>query len=157
MIAERLGHKARLEVERGYHVDYQQPSSIPTCPYMLADAKMVVTPMDGRVRGAGLVEFGGLDAPASPTPGKPIDRALAELYPGFRYRNRSEWMGFRPSTVDSLPLLGSSPASDAICFAFGHQHIGLTAGPKSGRIIADFVAGRKTNADLTPFAVGRFD
>ncbi len=156
-LAQALGHRTKMESERGYHVEYVNPSVMPAFPYMLSDKKVVVTPMDGRLRIAGLAEYGGLDAPASDKPTRLIDRAAKVLYPGLRFDERLEWMGQRPSTVDSLPLLGPSPQHRSVYFAFGHQHIGLTAGPKSGRIIADLIAGRTTNFDLCPYAVGRFD
>ncbi len=156
-LARLLGHRTEMESERGYHVEYVNPSIMPTHPLMLSDRKIVVTPMDGRLRIAGLAEYGGLDAPASAKPGRLIDRALSAVYPRLRYDERLEWMGQRPSTIDSLPLLGPSPRHRSIYFAFGHQHVGLTAGPKSGRIIANLIADRKMNFDLRPYAVGRFD
>ncbi len=156
-LASALGHRCRLESERGYHVEYDQPDPAPPLPYMLSDAKLVFTPMHRRLRGAGLVEFGGLEAPPGVAPLRLVDKALEALYPAFRHTARREWLGHRPSTPDSLPLLGRSSRHPAVFFAFGHQHVGLTSGPKSGRIVADLVAGRPTNVDLAPYAVDRFD
>ena len=61
------------------------------------------------------------------------------------------------TTVDSLPLLGPSPKAPAIHFAFGGQHLGLTMGPRIGRMTADMIAGRKPNIDIAPYRVDRFD
>ena len=66
-------------------------------------------------------------------------------------------MGQRPSTVDSLPLLGASPKAPAIHFAFGGQHLGLTMGPRLGRMTADLIAGRTPNIDIAAYRVDRFD
>jgi D-amino-acid dehydrogenase len=156
-LAAGLGHQSKIEAERGYHVEFVDATPMPELPYMLADRKLVLTPMDGRLRAAGLVEFGGLDAAPSKAPVRLLKAAAHSAYPELKYSECREWVGARPSTSDSLPLLGASPRHEAIYFACGHQHIGLTAGPKSGRIIADLIAGRTSNHDLRAFAVDRFD
>ena len=156
-MAERLGHKVPLEAERGYHVVLKNPSHMPPIPYMMADAKFAVTPMDGGLRCAGLVEFGGIDAPASDAPLKIFERRIRRIYPSLTWEGTESWMGRRPSTPDSLPLIGPSGKAAGVWFAFGAQHVGLTSGPKTGRLIADMIAGRTPNMDMTPFATDRFD
>ncbi|MDH3713974.1 MAG: FAD-dependent oxidoreductase [Gammaproteobacteria bacterium] len=156
-LAKKIGHKTGIEAERGYHVEFVDAAPMPVLPYMLADRKLVLTPMDGRLRAAGLVEFGGVDAAPDKAPIRLLKAAARDTYPSLTFSECLEWMGSRPSTSDSLPLLGASPAHKTVYFACGHQHIGLTAGPKSGRIIADLIAGRTSNRDLSAFAVDRFD
>ena len=65
-------------------------------------------------------------------------------------------MGQRPSTVDSLPLIGKLPDAPAIFFAFGSQHVGMTMGPFVGRLTADLIAGRQPNIDIAPYRTDRF-
>jgi len=156
-MAERLGHTVSLEAERGYHLVLEQPSVKPPIPYMLADAKFAVTPMDAGIRCAGLVEFGGVDAPPTPGRTKFFERRIRHLYPALEWSGTQTWMGRRPSTPDSLPLIGESTRARHVWFAFGAQHVGLTSGPKTGRLIADMIGGRTPNIDMTPFATGRFD
>jgi len=103
------------------------------------------------------VEFGGLDAPPSSPPLDLFRRALRRVYPGIEWNEEETWMGHRPSTTDSLPLIGESSLAKGIYFAFGAQHIGLTSGPKTGRLISDMIGQRRPNIDLTPFATNRFD
>ena len=136
---------------------YQNPSFRPPVPYSLTDAKFIATPMNAGIRCAGQVEFGGLKAGMSEAPFRVVRRWMALLYPDLEWDGESRWMGHRPSTIDSLPLIGPSPKSPAIHFAFGAQHIGLTSGPRTGRLIADMIAGRTPNIDMAPFRVGRFD
>ena len=64
-------------------------------------------------------------------------------------------MGFRPSTPDSLPLIGEI-AQSGIYTAFGHQHVGLTAGAKTGRLISDIVSQRMPNIDMSPYDPNRY-
>jgi D-amino-acid dehydrogenase len=68
----------------------------------------------------------------------------------------SVWMGHRPSLPDSLPVLGTSRATPDIIYAFGHGHVGMTAAPMTGRLVADLVTGRPPAIDITPFAPSRF-
>lgn len=156
-LAERLGHHINMDTERGYHIMLREPSVRPPNPYMIADAKFALTPMAEGVRAAGLVEFGGLKAAPSEKPIALFRRALDLVYPGMEWQAEDTWMGHRPSTADSLPLIGESTKARGIYFAFGAQHIGLTSGPKTGRLIADMIGGRRTNLDLSPFRTDRFD
>lgn len=156
-LARALGHEPALETERGYHVRLRGPSIRPPHPYMLADAKCAVTPMEAGLRCAGLAEFGGLDAPASKAPIELLKRRVRRLYPALTWEAEDSWLGHRPSTIDSLPLIGPSPRAPGVVFAFGGQHLGLTMGPKTGRLVADLIGGRNPNIDMTPYKVGRFD
>jgi len=156
-LARRLGHRPRLESERGYHLVLEGASVAPPGPYLLSDAKFGITPMEDGLRLAGLVEFGGLEAGPSAAPTRLQRRHIARVFPGIRWAGEQLWMGHRPTTADSLPHLGQSPKTPGILFAFGGQHLGLTMGPKSGRLIADLIAGRVPNIDLAPFRPDRFD
>jgi D-amino-acid dehydrogenase len=71
--------------------------------------------------------------------------------PGLDGTILSEWQGCRPSLPDSLPVIGRAPGRRNVWLAFGHQHIGLTLGPLTGRLIADLIAGRTPPIDLAPF------
>ena len=156
-MAKKLGIKRlALESERGYHIELHNPSAIPKAPMMVAAGKFVVTPMEGRIRCAGVVEFASTEAVAQDGPLKFIKRQIAALFPDLTYDHMSEWMGRRPATTDSLPLIGPAGAIDNGHMAFGHQHIGLTAGPKTGRLIADMVSNQSSNADLSAFDPARY-
>lgn len=157
-LAARLGHPVPLESERGYHVTVADPGVTIRRPLMYAAGKVVATPMAGGIRMAGLVEFGGLDAPPDPRRWDTLLHHLKTLLPDVRIApdRVSTWMGHRPSLPDSLPVIGPAPGFANVLYAFGHQHVGLTGGPKTGRLIADLVAGRHPNQDLSPFAVTRF-
>ncbi len=156
-LAKRLGHDPKLESERGYHLVLRGPNRRPPFPYSLSDGKFVATPMDAGLRAAGQVEFGGFDPRLSEKPFRIFRTRLCQLYPDLEWEDEERWLGHRPSTIDALPFIGPSPKAPAIHFAFGAQHVGLTSGPRTGRLIADLVAGRTPNIDISPFRVGRFD
>jgi D-amino-acid dehydrogenase len=76
--------------------------------------------------------------------------------PGLGGARRSEWMGSRPSHPDSKPAIGRSPHHRNAYFAFGHDHLGLTFGSITGKLIAELVAGKEPGVDLEPFRPDRF-
>ena len=155
-LGRQLGMKIPIESERGYHIDFWSPSVTPRSPVMIADGKFVITPMEGRLRAAGTVEFGGLDAPPSPEPLGLLERGIAAAIPGFRWSERTEWMGHRPALTDSIPVIGEIPGIKGAFAGFGHHHIGLTGGAKTGRLLAQMISGRTPNIDLTPYSAARF-
>ena len=151
----KLGLNVPLEAERGYHVVYKEPSQTPNNPMMIASGKFVATPMDQGLRCAGVVEFGGFDERLSAAPLKLLRKKVSEVFPNLTSSDQEEWMGFRPAPVDSLPLIGEVGRSGVFA-AFGHHHIGLTGGPKTGRMIADLICGNRTNTDMRPYEPQRF-
>ena len=152
-----LGLHVPMESERGYHLELHAPSAMPADPLMIAAGKFVVTPMDGRIRVAGLLEFAGLDAPPNPRAFAQLERLVRAALPGLAWRDTSRWMGHRPAPADSIPVIGEVPAARGAWLAFGHHHVGLTGGPRTGRMVADLIAGRRSNIDLAPYRPDRFD
>lgn len=150
-IAHKLGVRVPFESERGYHLEFINPSVMPAAPMMVASGKFVLTPMEGRLRAAGVIEFGGLDNGPSRAPFDMLRRQVAAILPDMTCDSVVEWMGHRPAPADSLPLIGANDTAGKSYSAFGHQHVGLTGGPKTGRIIADLIGGKKPNIDLGAF------
>ncbi|WP_235962546.1 NAD(P)/FAD-dependent oxidoreductase [Jannaschia marina] len=155
-IAQKLGLRLPFESERGYHIEFHDPSVMPRDPMMVAAGKFVLTPMEGRLRAAGVIEFGGLDAGPRHAPLDFLRRQVAALLPGLTWSDTTEWMGHRPATADSLPLIGPMGGKGRSFAAFGHQHVGLTGGPKTGRIIAGLIGGEAPNIDLGPFDLRKY-
>ncbi|MEM6985391.1 MAG: FAD-dependent oxidoreductase [Pseudomonadota bacterium] len=155
-LTDKLGVSIPLESERGYHLELVEPSFMPPAPCMVASGKFVMTPMDGRLRLAGVVEFGGLDAPPSRAPIELLKRQATQALPGLTWRDTREWLGHRPAPTDSIPLIGELEHLRGTWFGFGHQHVGLTGGPKTGRLLAQMISGKVPNIDMTPYAPARF-
>ena len=112
--------------------------------------------MQGRLRLAGIVEFGGLDAPPSRAPFELLLKQVRAAIPGISWEEAREWMGHRPAIADSIPVIGEAPALGGAFLGFGHHHIGLTGGPKTGRLLAQLDRGQRPNIDLAPYAPSRF-
>ena len=155
-LAAKLGVDVPLESERGYHLELWEPSIMPKAPVMIASGKFVATPMEGRLRLAGIVEFGGLKAGPSKAPFDLLRRNIRAAMPGLTWKGETEWMGHRPAPADSIPVIGEVDGLSGAYLGFGHQHIGLTGGPKTGRLLAQMIAGRVPNVEMAQYAPGRF-
>jgi len=159
-LAAALGDKVPLETERGYHLMIADPEAMPRIPTADADGKFVATPMDTGLRFAGTVELAGLAAPPDWRRARILLEQGRKMLPGLASSHPEErisvWMGHRPSLPDSLPVLGPSNATPDVIYAFGHGHVGMTAAPMTGKIVADLVAGRAPSIDIAPFAPDRF-
>ncbi|MEL7543183.1 MAG: FAD-binding oxidoreductase [Pseudomonadota bacterium] len=144
-----------LGTERGYHVMYADAANRVNRPLLWGEAGFYATPMAKGLRIAGTVEIDALDKP----PRKERIDALkmrAEEMLGPLGPPTSSWLGFRPTMPDALPVIGQSHRSSRELLAFGHQHIGLTLGGITGRIIADLARNRQPNFDISPFSAERF-
>lgn len=153
-LARQLGIRVPMDTERGYHVEFVNPSHMPRSAVMVTSGKFGLTPMEGRLRAAGIVEIGGLSAPPSAAPIDLLKRHVARVLPDLTYDRIDTWMGHRPVTADSLPFIGKM--GDGLWAGFGHQHVGITGGPKTGRWLAQMISDQTPNEDLSPFAPDRF-
>lgn len=151
-----LGIRPPLETERGYHAMLPQPSIEPRYTISYKSRGFGVTPMEGGLRAAGTVEFAGLHAPPDETRAMVLAERARELFPGLEHGEPRLWMGFRPSTPDSLPILGGVASRPGLFLAFGHGHFGMTGGPPSGRLVARLVRGAAAEFDLSPYRIDRF-
>jgi D-amino-acid dehydrogenase len=154
-IAAALGVDVPLESERGYHIEFHNPNIQLRAPVMVASGKFVATPMRGRLRCAGILEFGGLTRPPSKAPFDLLRRSVARIFPDLTYSHTTQWMGHRPATADSIPVIGPSPKLKNVYLGYGHHHIGLTGGPKTGRWLAQMITGATVNEDLSAYAADR--
>lgn len=153
-LAAQAGDRIPLETERGYHLEFPTGTPLLTRPVCPVDLGFYMTPMAGRLRVAGTVELGGLAAPPNPRRLALLDRGVRQFFPDPG-RPSSQWLGFRPSLPDSRPVIGPSPKSADVIYAFGHGHLGLTLAAVTARWVASFVAGRE-NPLAADFAAARF-
>jgi D-amino-acid dehydrogenase len=151
-----LGHKVPLDTERGYHVTLPNAQKMPRMPLYSGDHSFAVTPLEVGLRFAGTVELGGLDAAPNYDRAEILMKHGRRMFGDLNEEGRSNWMGFRPSMPDSLPVISQGRRYRNTWFAYGHGHLGLTLGPISGKLVADMVAGRDPGLDLKPFAIDRF-
>ena len=154
-LTDQLNEKIPLDTERGYHVHFKNMEHLISRPVIFLDRGFGMTPMSQGLRAVGTVELGGLKNPPSKKRIDYIINCAKELLPQLE-KHEDEWLGFRPTLPDFLPILGPSLKNKNIIYAFGHHHLGWTLGAITGKIISGIVAEEKTNLDLAPYSSSRF-
>ena len=155
-LTSQLGHNIPLQAERGYHLSLKNASHMPPNTYLITDKKFGLTTMDGFLRCAGQSEFAPLEMPPNPKAIKNLRKFLFRLYPKLAYETETIWQGTRPTLPDSLPVIGRSSKNTSVIFAFGGQHLGLTMGPKIGKMVRDIIFERQSNINMKPYSSDRF-
>lgn len=157
-----LHYHLPIEAERGYSLTLPTSatdSALLSRPVASAERRFIITPMDKTLRLAGTVEYAGLHAPANYKRAEMLkDNAnyILKTIPN-NDKKQQAWMGCRPSLPDSLPVICQAPNHDKIFFALGHQHLGLTQGAITGKLIGQLVTGQAPEIDLKPFCISRFN
>ena len=154
-LSSMVGDHFPLESERGYHLMYKKEERKISRPVSWQERGTYFTPMNEGLRVGGVVEFGGKTKELNPKVINFLQRTAKSLFPDLK-NHYSEWVGFRPSTPDSIPVIGQSPKNPYIYYCFGHQHVGWTLGGISGKLIAQEVSANKTDIDLKSFSPERF-
>ncbi|MBW0157589.1 NAD(P)/FAD-dependent oxidoreductase [Sedimentimonas flavescens] len=155
-IARTLGDKIPLETERGYNTTFPTASFDVRTHLSFSSHGFVVSRIGEGLRVGGAVELGGLELPANYKRAETLVRKTVEFLPGFDPNGGTQWMGFRPSLPDSLPIISRSPRSDRVIYAFGHGHLGLTQSAGTAELVASLVARREVEIPLGPFDMRRF-
>ncbi|MBX5162806.1 MULTISPECIES: FAD-binding oxidoreductase [unclassified Rhizobium] len=150
-----IGDRVLLDTERGYHVLFPQAGHLLSRPVCYPEHGFYMVPMADGLRAAGTVELGGLAAPLNPRRTAMIRAGVKKLLPAAG-EGSDEWLGFRPSMPDSLPVIGNSRSLPRVTYAFGHGHLGLTLSALTGYLVSELVAGRTPAIDLAPLRPDRF-
>ena len=153
--AKKFGVKVPIQSERGYHLELHETDIKLKYPIMNGYLKLAITPRPTGIRFAGLVEFGSLNSNPNPKAFELLMRNAKSMFPGIKFKTKQEWSGHRPSTVDSLPVIGSSSVNKKIHFGYGHHHIGLTGGPKTGKILSKTILRDNEKLDIESFNPSR--
>ena len=155
-LARQLGTRVLLEAERGYHTVLPNSGVEIRVPIVSEDRHVTFGPLEDGLRMTTMAEFAAIEAAPDYARAERLFAAARELIPGLDARGATRWMGPRPSTPDSLPVIGPSPRFANVFFAFGHGHLGLTLAALTGRIVADLAQGRRPDTDLGPLRPDRF-
>jgi D-amino-acid dehydrogenase len=112
--------------------------------------------MNGRLRVAGAVEFGGLKNKGQDKVFDLLKAATKDVLPDLTYSKETRWVGHRPAPTDSIPIIDELSTVNGVFLGFGHQHVGLTGSARTGQILAQLISGKRPNIDLTPYRASRF-
>ena len=144
-----------LDTERGYHIEFGNLQHLVSRPVSWQQAGFYATPTNQALRFAGTVEIAGTRKPINPRIINYLNRKAHEMFE-LPERHDREWLGFRPTFPDALPVIGFSTISEYILFAFGHHHLGLTLAGITGKLIAELANGEEPSHNIKPFRPQRF-
>ena len=154
-LTDKLHENIPLDTERGYHVHFKDYDHLISRPIVYANRGFGMTPMEQGLRVVGTVEFGGLENSPSKSRIKNLILNAKDMLDGLP-EHKDEWLGFRPTLPDFLPVIGPSKNYKNVFYSFGHHHLGWTLGAISGKIISKMISGENTNLDLQPYSSIRF-
>jgi D-amino-acid dehydrogenase len=154
--ARQFGDAVPLQAERGYHVMLPNPGIRPAIKISNRDHMFGLTPMEHGVRISGTVEFAAADAPFNEKRAWGLLTHAKRMYPHLQSEGATVWMGSRPSTPDSLPVIGRARRASNVVYAFGHGHSGLTGAPMTAELVAHWLVGSKPPIDPAPYRPDRF-
>ena len=145
----------KLDTERGYHVQFSNMQHLLSRPVSWQQAGFYATPMNLGMRFAGTVEIAGYKEEKNPRMLSYLTRKAHEML-DLPAQPDQEWLGFRPTCPDALPVIGFSTTSEYILYAFGHHHLGLTLSGITGKLIAELANGEEPSHNIAPFNPRRF-
>ena len=157
LLAKHLGCRIPIQPGKGYSITMPRPAICPKIPMIFPETRVAVTPWASGYRLGSTMEFAGYDTT--------INRArLALLRDGAEPFLREaycepveeEWYGWRPMTYDSLPIIGPSPAMGNVMIAAGHNMVGISMAPATGKLVAEMMSGGKPHVDPAAYRPGRF-
>ena len=154
-LTDKLHEKIPLDTERGYHIHFKGCDHLISRPVVFQNRGFGMTPMEQGLRVVGTVEFGGLRNPLTKSRIKNLVNNANFLLDGLP-NYEDEWLGFRPTLPDYLPVIGPSKNYKNVFYSFGHHHLGWTLGAISGKIISKMISNENTNLDLKPYSSLRF-
>lgn len=156
LLADQLGCRVLIQPGKGYSITMARPRRCPALPLIFEEDRVAVTPLRTGYRLGSMMEFAGYDATLNPRRLEVL-RAGARHYLHEPYAEpvEEEWFGWRPMTPDGKPIIGPSPALANVMIAAGHNMLGLSMAPATGKLVAELLGGRETHLDPTAYAVRR--
>lgn len=155
-LARSLGDRIPLETERGYNTTLPPGAFDLRLQLIFGGHGFVISRLSTGIRVGGAVELGGLALPPNFRRAEAMLAKARAFLPGLDTAGGTQWMGFRPSLPDTLPVIGPSRASSRVIHAFGHGHLGLTQSAGTARLVADLVTGAAPAIDLQDVSPQRF-
>jgi D-amino-acid dehydrogenase len=153
-----LGARVPILPGKGYSLTMPRPAVCPTVPLIFEEHRVAVTPFASGYRLGSTMEFAGYDATLNRARlGILTDAAKLYLRDPLAEPVQEEWWGWRPMTPDGLPVIDRAPAAGNVLIAAGHNMLGLSMAPATGRLVAELLGGTPPHLDPAPYRLGRFN
>jgi D-amino-acid dehydrogenase len=157
LLNQQLGCKIPIQPGKGYSLTMPRPSICPQVPLIFPETRVAVTPFQSGYRLGSTMEFAGYDTTINPARLQLLpDGAAPYLREPECEPIEEKWYGWRPMTWDGLPIIDRSPAFDNVMIAAGHNMLGLSMAPATGKLAAELLGGETPSLDPKPYRVTRF-
>jgi len=158
-LTKMAGVSVPLMPGKGYSFTFDKPQQKLNIPAILCEARVAITPMDGRMRYGGTMEIAPINSKINVKRVEGIVDGVHQYFPGIKIEvpaAKDIWYGFRPCTPDGLPYIGFSKKIKNMVIAGGHAMSGLSLGPATGKLVEELVNGKKPSVGLEAFSPERF-
>ncbi len=158
-VVRDLGLKIPMQAGKGYSLTLENPRQLPNLCSILTEARVAVTPMNGKLRVGGTMELSGLNESVDARRVQGIVKSIPKYFPQFRiddFMDIAPWRGLRPCSPDGMPYLGRTKMVDNLIVATGHAMMGLSLGPITGSIVSSFVSESKPAYSLGLLSPDRY-
>jgi len=154
-LLRKLGLRLPVAPVKGYSLTLDlPPEQLPTLPIIDDANKVVLTPLDGRLRLAGTAEFTGADLNLNASRAANVlaqcRRTLPNLPDRLDPERMEPWTGLRPMSARGTPILGPTSVP-GLFLNTGAGHLGWTLSCGSASLVADCVRGVDTVLPMEPF------
>ncbi len=157
LLNDELGSRVPIQPGKGYSLTMPRPATCPKIPLVFPETRVAVTPFQSGYRLGSTMEFAGYDESIRPERLQLLkDGATAYLTEPYCEPVLEEWFGWRPMTYDSIPVIDRSPKYDNMMIAAGHNMLGLSMAPATGKLVAELANGVKPHIDPAPYRASRF-
>ena len=157
LLNDHVGCQIPIQPGKGYSITMPRPAICPQIPLIFPETRVAVTPFQSGYRLGSTMEFAGYDDSIRPERLKLLkDGAAPYLKEPYCEPVLEKWFGWRPMTYDSIPIIDRSPKFENVFIAAGHNMLGLSMAPATGKLVAEMANGSSTHIDPKPYRVGRF-
>jgi D-amino-acid dehydrogenase len=157
LLSRDLGCRIPIQPGKGYSITMPRPARCPARPLMFEEHRVAVTPMQSGYRLGSTMEFAGYDTTLNRKRLELLkDAARHYLHEPYGEPVQEEWYGWRPMTYDGLPIIDRSPRLANVMIAAGHNMLGLSMAPATGKLVAELLSGQAPHIDPGPYGAGRF-
>jgi D-amino-acid dehydrogenase len=156
LLNRELGCRVPIQPGKGYSVTMPRPAVCPTFPLIFEEHRVAVTPFRSGYRLGSTMEFAGYDATLNRSRLAILtDAAKLYLRDPLAEPVQEEWWGWRPMTFDGLPIIDRSPAMNNVLIAAGHNMLGLSMAPATGKLVAEMLGGEKPHIEPGAYLLSR--
>jgi len=156
-VAQLYGSNLPIEPGKGYSITMSRPKNAPKVPMLFLEHHVGISPFEGGLRAGSMMEFVGFDTAIPAYRVQQLrDAAARYLACDLPKTNTEQWYGWRPMTWDSLPIIGVQDGIDNLTCATGHNMLGMSLAPATGKLVAELVQGKAPHIDPLPYSPNRF-